>query len=107
MSALVRGRIYRARLQGMSEDKYFLVVSNNARNRALASVLAVRFTTSPKPRLPSIIEMPGTESLPGGRVVCDDIYDLYDDEVRADMGAVSHSVMLKVGDGLKAALALE
>lgn len=106
MSRLVRGRIYRARPQGMAQDKYFLVVSNNARNRALESVLVVRFTTSAKPRLPSIVEIPADETLPGGRVVCDDIYDLYDDEVTEDLGALSPSTMHAVGLGLRAALGL-
>jgi len=106
MSSLVRGRIYRARIAGLRHDKYFLVVSNNQRNRNLDSVLAVRFTTTPKPDLPSIIEVPKSETLPGGRIVCDDIYELYDDEVRADMGALSPTTMQAVADGLKAALAL-
>lgn len=106
MTSLVRGRVYRARPSGFREDKFFLVVSNNSRNRHLDSVLVVRFTTSPKPALPSIVEVPSTEVVPGGRVVCDDIYDLYEDEVRADMGALSPRTMAAVEDGLRAALAL-
>lgn len=106
MSTMVRGRIYRIRLSGLEGEKYFVVVSNNARNRALPSVLGVRFTTSAKPALPSIVEIPDTEVLPGGRVVCDDIVELFDDEVTADMGAVSPAVMAKIDTGLKAALAL-
>jgi mRNA interferase MazF len=103
---MVRGRVYRARPSGFPDDKYFLVVSNNSRNRHLDSVLVVRFTTSPKPALPSIVEIPPTEVVPGGRVVCDDIYDLYEDEVKADIGAVSSRTMAAVEDGLRAALAM-
>ena len=103
---MVRGRVYRARPSGFRDDKYFLVVSNNSRNRHLDSVLVVRFTTTPKPALPSIVEIPPTEVVPGGRVVCDDIYDLYEDEVKADIGAVSPRTMAAVEDGLRAALAL-
>lgn len=106
MSRLVRGRIYRARPTGFTTDHYFVVVSNNQRNRSLESVLVVRFTTSTKPSLPSIVEIAATEALPGGRVVCDDIYDLYDDEVKQDLGALSPVVMKAVGEGLKAALGL-
>lgn len=106
MSSLVRGRVYRARLEGFGQDKFFLVVSNNQRNRNLSSVLAVRFTTSPKPDLPSIVAVPSGEALPGGRIVCDDIYELYDDEVRADMGALSPATMQAVAEGLKAALGI-
>ena len=106
MTSLVRGRVYRARPTGFREDKFFLVVSNNSRNRHLDSVLVVRFTTSPKPALPSIVEIPSTEVVPGGRVVCDDIYDLYEDEVRADIGALSGRTMAAVESGLRSALAL-
>lgn len=106
MSTLVRGRIYRARPAGFADDKYFLVVSNNMRNRALESALAVRFTTSPKPTLPSIVSLPSGEVLPGGRLVCDDIYELFEDEVKADMGALTPATMRAVDSGLKSALAL-
>jgi len=98
--------VYRARPSGFTTDHYFLVVSNNNRNRNLDSALVVRFTTSPKPKLPSIVEIPALETLPGGRVVCDDIYDLFDDEVKQDLGALSPATMKAVGEGLKAALAL-
>ena len=106
MSSMLRGRVYRARPSGFREDKFFLVISNNFRNRNLDSVLVVRFTTSKKPALPSIIEIPPTEALAGGRIVCDDIYELYDDEVRADVCALSAKTMDAVNDGLKVALGL-
>ena len=96
MSDLVRGRIYRARPQGFREDYYFLVVSNSRRNRNLESALVVRFTTSGKPGLPGIVDVGEGEVLPGGRIVCDDIYELYDDEARADVGAASPSLMTAV-----------
>lgn len=106
MTNLVRGRIYRARLQGLTEAKYFVVVSNNRRNRALDQVLAVRFTTSPKPQLNSIIEVPSGEVL-AGRIVCDDIETIWEDEVQQDMGALSPATMAKVENGLRAALGLQ
>jgi mRNA interferase MazF len=106
VTTLVRGRVYRARPSGFTDDKVFVVVSNNNRNRSLESVLVVRFTTSAKPAIASIVEIPSTEVLPGGRVVCDDIYDLYEDEVKADVGALSATTMAAINDGLKAALSL-
>lgn len=106
MTHLVRGRVYRARPQGFGDDKFFVVVSNNSRNRNLESALVVRFTTSRKPPLQSIVEIPAHEVLPGGRVVCDDIYELFDDEVKSDMGALTSATMHAIGDGLKAALSL-
>ena len=106
VSTLVRGHIYRARPTGFTGDKYFLVISNNSRNRALESALVVRCTTTPKPALPSIVNLPSGEVLPGGCIVCDDIYELFEDEVRADMGALTPATMRAVDSGLKSALAL-
>lgn len=106
MTHLVRGRVYRARPLGFEKDKFFLVVSNNVRNRNLDSALVVRFTTSRKPALPSIVEIPDHEVVPGGRVVCDDIYELFDDEVREDVGALSPATMDAVAAGLRAALGM-
>lgn len=106
MTELVRGRVYRARLQGFTEDKFFLVVSNNRRNRNLDSVLAVRFTTSVKPDLPSIVPVPASEALPSGRIVCDDIYELFEDEVKADVCAMSPGFMVAINEGLQAVLGI-
>lgn len=106
MTELLRGRIYRARLDGAKADKFYLVVSNNGRNRSLESALVVRFTTSPKLARQSIVEIPASETLGGGRVVCDDIEVLYADEVKADAGALSSGTMQAVDRGLKAALGL-
>jgi mRNA interferase MazF len=100
---LSRGRVYAARWGGLDADKYFLVVSNNRRNRQLPQVLAVRLTTSNKPPIPSIVPLGATEVF-AGSVVCDDIVELYPDEVRRDVGALSARAMVDVERGLAAAL---
>jgi mRNA interferase MazF len=106
MSAMLRGRIYRARLSHIGDDKFFLVVSNNRRNRAFQNVLAVRLTTTPPrdPR-PAMVALGRGEILTGW-VSCDDIEALYDDEVRADLGAVTPAAMQRVEAGLRAALGM-
>ena len=53
------------------------------------SVLVVTFTTSTKPAIAGIVEIPSTEVPLGGRVACDDIHDLYEDEVKDDIGELS------------------
>jgi mRNA interferase MazF len=106
MTDLLRGRIYRARLSHIDEDKYFLVVSNNRRNRAFEQVLAVRLTTTkPRDGRPAMVELGQGDAL-GGWASCDDIETVYDDEVRADMGAVTAQTMRRVEEGLRAALGL-
>jgi mRNA interferase MazF len=106
MTDLLRGRVYRARLSHVDEDKYFLVVSNNRRNRAFGQVLAVRLTTT-KPRRgrPAMVEL-GSDEVMTGWASCDDIETVYDDEVRADMGAVTAQTMHHVEAGLRAALGI-
>ncbi|GAB97842.1 mRNA interferase MazF [Kineosphaera limosa] len=102
---LERGRVYAAVL-GTLGEKYYLVVSNNQRNRNLDSVVAVRLTTSLKPPLPSIVALDPDRDGFQGHIVCDDIVEIFDDEVRRDLGAVSSQTMRSVEAGLRAALGL-
>src|SRR5580693_7459213 len=89
MTDLLRGRVYRAHLSHIEEDKYFLVVSNNRRNRAFEQVLGVRLTTTkPRDSRPAMVEL-GSGEVMTGWASCDDIETVYDDEVRADLGAVT------------------
>jgi mRNA-degrading endonuclease toxin of MazEF toxin-antitoxin module len=100
---MLRGRIYRARLAHIGEDKSFLVVSNNRRNRAFEQVLAARLTTtSPRSERPAMVPL-GPGEVMTGWVSCDDIETVYDDEVRADLGAVTTATMRRVEAGLHAA----
>jgi mRNA interferase MazF len=106
MTDLLRGRVYRARLSHTEEDKYFLVVSNNRRNRAFEQVLAVRLTTTkPRDSRPAMVEI-GPGEVMTGWASCDDIETVYDDEVRADMGAITAQAMRRVEEGLRAALGM-
>jgi len=102
---LLRGRVYAAKLANIKNDKYFLVVSNNQRNTHLPQALAIRLTTSPKPEIPSIVEL-GHSEIFQGRAICDDIIELYEDEILRDLGALSPKAMYAVTNGLKSALSL-
>ncbi|WP_308294213.1 type II toxin-antitoxin system PemK/MazF family toxin [Streptomyces sp. ST2-7A] len=99
----IRGRVYTADVG--HGRKPWLVVSNNARNTRLKDCLATRITTSTKPPLPSIVELSTADPLVG-RVLCDDLVNLYRDELLEDRGALSHHTMVKVSQGLRAALAI-
>lgn len=101
---LSRGQVVLANV-GLDEPKLFVVVSNNRRNQQLQQVLAARLTTSPKPSIPSIVELSNPEAFVG-RVVCDDIAEIYQDEVIEIRGALSPRAMRAVGLGLAAALDL-
>jgi mRNA interferase MazF len=90
---------------GLDEPKLFVVVSNNRRNQRLPQVLTARLTTSAKPAIPSIVEL-GNGEVFTGRVVCDDIVEIYQDEVRGVLGTLSPVAMSAVNAGLAAALGL-
>lgn len=101
---LVRGQVVQANI-GLEEPKLLVVVSNNGRNRALPSVLCVRLTTTAKYDLASVVEMPEGEVF-SGRAVCDDIIELYQDEVMAIRGGLTPGAISAINDGLRAALSL-
>lgn len=86
-------------------QKPWLVVSNNQRNRALENCLALRITTTPKPTMPTIVELTAADPLVG-RALCDDLTQLWRDEITRDIGAASPQTMAQVAVGLRAALAL-
>jgi mRNA interferase MazF len=106
MSELTRGRVYLIDLGGDIGAKPFLVMSNNRRNRSFHDALAVRLTTSPKPRLPSIVELVAADAPLVGRVLCDAFTVIYPDEVLPDRGALSPPTMRLVEIGLKHSLTL-
>lgn len=101
-----RGSVYLADL-GAPEPKYWVVVSNNRRNKGLDSVLAVRVTTTDRHRdLATCIELPHGECL-YGYVLCDTLTEMFEDDVVKRHGALSPTAMGAIGEGLKAALALD
>ncbi len=83
------------------------MISNNARNQNLDSVLAVRITTTPSKRAyPTHVVLEHNDGPVVGTVRCDDIMTFYRDEFRSYAGALTLSAMLKVDDALRVALAL-
>lgn len=100
-----RGRIYGARLDDLPE-KYYLAVSNNARNRALRSFLAVRLTTSTKPAIDTIVELEPADAPWTGRILCDDLVTIFRDEVTRDLGGLRRATIERVDQALRNALAL-
>jgi mRNA interferase MazF len=104
VTAPLRGQVYSVDLG--HGRKPWLVVSNNARNRNLESVLAARITTTRKHReLPTVIPLGADDPLVGF-VLCDDIVQLYRDELTRPQGALSPPTVKAVSDGLRIALAL-
>lgn len=101
-----RGSVYLADL-GAPEPKYWVVVSNNRRNKGLESVLAVRVTTTDRHRdLPTCIELPHGECL-HGFVLCDSLTEMFEEDVVKRHGGFSPAAMAAIGKGLKAALDLD
>lgn len=104
MTAALRGQVFSVDLgHGL---KPWLVVSNNARNRNLETVLAARITTTDRnAHIPTVVGLGHTDPLVG-YVLCDDLVQLYGDELTRPLGALSVNTMRAVSEGLRVALAL-
>jgi mRNA interferase MazF len=92
---------------GLTEPKLFVVVSNNQRNRNFDQVLVARLTTSPKRDRPSVVELHHDHAGFTGRVVCDDIETIWEDEVVEVLGGLEPATMREINRGLAAAFALD
>jgi mRNA interferase MazF len=104
--AVTRGQIWWVDI-GLDQHKRFVVVSNNARNRALGDVVMVRLTTADKPDIPSIVEFgPGEISESRCFVVADDVWMIGKQWLRDRVGALTPSQMERVGQALRVALDL-
>lgn len=102
----MRGQVYRVKL-GAQDPKPHVVVSNNMRNRALDSVLAVRITTTDKSRIPTSVGLgPGDPQV--GYALADDIVEIWKDEIEAGehLGCLAPKTLLHLNDALAQALGL-
>lgn len=84
--------------------KPWLVVSNNARNRLLSDVVAIRLTTTVR-ELPTWVKLSPADPLTG-YANADCIEQLGKDELGEYLGALSPETMRKINQALSTALAL-
>jgi mRNA interferase MazF len=98
-----RGQVYRCDL-GYGA-KPWLVVSNNARNRLLSDVLAIRLTTTTR-ELPTWVELSAADPLTG-YANADCIEQLGKHELGDYLGALTPTTMRHVNRALSVALALQ
>ena len=104
MTGPLRGQVFQVDLG--HGRKPWLIVSNNARNRNLESVLAARITTIRKhAAFPTVVPLTAADPLKGF-VLCDDIVQLYGDELATPAGALSPPTIAAVSAALRIALGL-
>ncbi len=84
--------------------KPWLVVSNNARNRLLSDVIAIRLTTTVR-QLPTWVHLSAADPL-SGFANADCIEQLSKDELGDYLGALTPATMRNVNQALAVALAL-
>lgn len=97
-----RGQVYRCDL-GYGA-KPWLVVSNNARNRLLSDVIAIRLTTTVR-ELPTWVKLSTADPLTG-YANADCIEQLGKDELGDYLGALTPATMRTINQALAVALAL-
>ena len=101
MPDVLRGQIYLALHPDLNEKKYFVVASNNKRNKALDSVLCLRLTTTDKEHVPTCVALPANKEGLVGYIVCDDVYLFYKEELDTPVTAITDSTMREVESALK------
>lgn len=102
MNQAVRGQAYRVDLGHGA--KPWVVLSNNARNKNLDTVLAARITTTMKnAHVPTVVPLTAADPLVGF-VLVDDIMQLYHDELTKSLGALSPQTMQAISVALRIAL---
>ncbi len=100
--APLRGQVFRVDLG--HGPKPWLIVSNNARNRNLETVVAVRVTTTSKhANVPTVVALSSVDPLVGC-VVVDDLVQFYRDELTLVLGALSAPTMRAVSAAIRIAL---
>jgi mRNA interferase MazF len=101
----MRGQIYRVDI-GYG-PKSWLIVSNNLRNRALDTTLAVRITTTDKSHVITAVPL-GHNDPVAGFVLADDLEQLDEHDIKTAeyMGAISPELVPKVNEALRLALGL-
>jgi mRNA interferase MazF len=97
-----RGQVYRCDV-GYG-PKPWLVVSNNARNRHTADVLAIRLTTTAR-QLPTWVPLSAADPLTGF-ANADNIETLGKDELGEHLGALTPATMMRVNRALAIALGI-
>jgi len=98
----LRGQVFRVDLGHGA--KPWLIVSNNARNRNLQTVVAVRITTTNKhANVPTVVPLSSADPLVG-YVVVDDLIQLYRDELAVALGALSAPTMRAISAAIRIAL---
>lgn len=102
----LRGRVYLAPLAEDSPDnKFWLCVSNNERNRVLEEFVAVRLTTTRRD-LPTWVKLTPLDGF-SGSVNCDDIGPILRSDVIRDAGVLSAPTMRRVDAALIRVLGID
>ena len=107
MTSALRGQIYSVDLGGDKGRHWYVIVSNNIRNRNLKSVLGAMITSTDKSHIPTAVPLTHEDSISGGYVLADEIEPLYENELDQLSGVVSPATMTKLNIALKVALALK
>lgn len=102
MSPALRSQAYRVDLG--HGPKPWVILSNNARNRNLDTVLAARITTTSKhAHVPTVVPLTAADPLVGF-VLVDDIAQLFHDELTESLGSLSPATMSEISKALRIAL---
>src|ERR1700744_4544655 len=106
MTTARRGGGYSVDVGGAAGRHFYVIVSNNTRNRLLDTVLGAMVTSTDKSKVPSAVQLSDDDPV-NGWVVADVVDSLWDSEVDGrPRGVLSLATMAKLDAALKIAFAL-
>ena len=106
MTTARRGEVYSVDVGGAAGRHFYVIVSNDTRNRLLDTVLGAMVTSTDKSKVPSAVELSDEDPV-NGWVVADVLDSLWDSEVDGrPRGVLTPATMAKLNDALKIAFGL-
>ena len=106
MTTALRGQVYSVHVSEEKGRHYYVVVSNNERNRRLKTVLGVMVTSTDKSGIPTAVPLTHEDPVTG-YVVADNIEELWDDEVSGrPKGNLSPRTLMALNDALRIAVGI-
>lgn len=102
----VRGQVYSVDVGGDRGRHYYVIVSNNDRNRKLKTVIGLMITSSDKSGIPSAAALSHLDPV-SGYAVADLVEELWRDELDRSIGSLCRATMTAIDEALKIAFAIE
>lgn len=101
----LRGQVWWVRFDDDAGRRPAVIVSNNGRNRSLATVLVVPLSTAPRPDIPTIVRMSPADGATGS-AQCDHVREVPIARLAGRAFGLTPATIRAIDEGLREALGL-